>query len=181
MPQPTNFSSFDCPACGASGNFIYHSHYSKYYFHISILIHVLKCLSCNKHHSLLPSFSLPGTSLGTHEVEEYIISREKGATRREAGNELLSKGVSFKHLSYIEKVIKVCLLRFEALIPGHLNTKEFLMGFILAFNLLCLENRINAIFCNRVNILIFHKRKAGRIYSNDLGSSRPAPPILDSS
>jgi hypothetical protein len=100
---------------------------------------------------------------------------------KKAGMLLLYKGVSFKHLGYIEKLIKNTLLRFQAMVPQSVEVKLFHTGFILAANLLCLKNRVNAVFCNRVNILIFHKTKPGQIFSNDMGTPGPPPPHLDSS
>lgn len=163
------------------GNLKFHSRYTKYHYKDLIIIHVLKCRSCEKYHSLIPSFSLPGTSLGTKEVEQYTLNRNAGLCRREAGVTLLEKGISFKHLAYIEKLMKVCLLRLKALIPQGLHTNKLLPGFIFHFNHLCLQNRINAVFCNRVNILIFFKRKPGRICSNDMGTTGPPRSVLDSS
>lgn len=177
---PQDLSSFICPACRCR-YFKYHSKYTKYHYNETIVIYVLKCQGCKKHHALIPSFSLPGTSLGTKEVEQYIIDRNNGHSRREAGAALTENGVSFKHLSYIERLMRVCLLRFEVLLPQRVNTRYLLPGFIKYFNFLCLKNRINAVFCNRVNILRFWKRRPGRIYSNDMGSSGLPPDALDSS
>jgi hypothetical protein len=119
--------------------------------------------------------------LGTKEVEQYSLNRTTGLCRRKAGVTLLENGISFKHLAYIEKLMKVCLLRLKALFPQRFYTNKLFPGFILHFNLLCLLNRINAVFCNRVNILIFFKRKPGRICSNDMGTSGLPYSVLDSS
>lgn len=178
---PHKLSDFTCPACRTTGDLKYHSKYKKYHYEDILTIHILKCLLCKKYHAMIPSFSLPGTSLGTKEVEQYIISREKGHSRKKAGAVLLDKGVSFKHLGHIEKLIRNSHLRVEALVPQPPKTKSFSPGFILTANLLCLENKVNAVFCNRVNILIFHKTKPGQIFSNDIGTPGPATHRLDSS
>jgi len=52
---------------------------------------VVKCHNCGTHHAIIPSFSLPGTSLGTKEVEIFYEKRASGSTRNEAGEELLKK------------------------------------------------------------------------------------------
>jgi hypothetical protein len=52
---------------------------------------VIKCHNCGTHHAIIPSFSLPGTSLGAKEVEIFIEKRASGSTRNKAGEELLKK------------------------------------------------------------------------------------------
>jgi hypothetical protein len=42
-------------------------------------------------------------------------------------------------------------------------------GIIHKLNTFCLERSVNAVFCNRVNILLFQLNKPGTISSNDLG------------
>lgn len=79
---PQEFSCFICPACESVGDFKYHSKYKKYHYDDLIIIYVLKCCFCKKHHALIPSFSIPGTSLGTEEVEQYVINREEGYSRK---------------------------------------------------------------------------------------------------
>ena len=42
----------------------------------------------------MPSFSLPGTSIGTAEAERYLLEGEGGISRAKAGCELLERCVS---------------------------------------------------------------------------------------
>jgi len=63
----------------------------KYYYHVQIRILVVKCHNCGTHHAIIPSFSLPGTSLGTKEVEIFYEKCASGSSRNKAGEELLKK------------------------------------------------------------------------------------------
>lgn len=143
---------------------------------------------------MIPSFSLPGTSLGTAEVEDYIKKREDNKSRREAGKKLLEAGISFKHLKHIEKLFRRSVQHMKGLLPqsGH----EYLHGidwcnsllqqeepeyFIYKLNTFCLNHGVNAVFCNCVNILIFKKNKPGSIFSNNMGSSIKFEAEIDSS
>ena len=151
-------------------------------------------MNCNKYHAIIPSFSLAGTSLGTAEVEDYIKNRQKNKSRREAGKALLKAGVSFKHLKHIEKMFHRSIKRMKDLLPqigqNHLHgidwckyvlKPEDLKVFIYKLNAICLGNRINAVFCNRYNILQFRIIKPGHIFSNNMNSSIIPEAEIDSS
>ena len=80
-----------CPACRKMNFLKRFSNYMKYYYQVQIRILVVKCHNCGTHHAIIPSFSLPGTSLGTKEVEIFYEKRASGSSRNEAGEELLKK------------------------------------------------------------------------------------------
>ncbi len=83
------FSNTICPACRQAGSLKKHAKYKKYYY--SEHIHIFRCLCtyCRTTHAIIPSFSLPGTTVGTEEVEEYLESWEnRGFLRRWAGKQL---------------------------------------------------------------------------------------------
>jgi hypothetical protein len=82
------FSSVDeivCPVCQGAGHLVYHATYKKYYFEELIKIIRVLCTQCGITHALIPSFSLPGTSIGTEEAESYLKARAEGASRMKAG------------------------------------------------------------------------------------------------
>ncbi|MBA7699556.1 hypothetical protein ES703_108254 [subsurface metagenome] len=151
-------------------------------------------MNCNKYHSIIPSFSLPGTSLGTFEVEDFIKNREDGRSRVIAGKKLVDEGISIKHLKYIEKMIHRSRLRMNAFFPeakeafskNHdwyralLNTQN-ISNLFYQLNTFCLHRNTNAVFCNRFNILIFQKSKPGTIFSNNMGSITDSGIYIDSS
>ena len=161
----------------------------KYYYQVQIQILVVKCHNCGTHHAIIPSFSLPGTSLGTMEVEIFYEKRASGSSRNEAGEELLKKGVSQKHLKHIEKRITRGVRQMKALFPDRADkTMPFyawimrflsianLKNFIREMNRTCLSHGFNAVFCSRINIILFGKNKTEEGSSNDMDS--PARPTI---
>ena len=183
-----------CPACNKPGMFKKHSNYTKYHYSNELRILVVKCLECNTFHAVIPSFSLPGTTLGSKEVEDFLIKRKHKKSRREAGELLINAGVSFRHLKNIEKRFHGSLLNMKSLLPDstgdylngidyclHLLKKEQTDNFISRLNQFCLDRNINAVFCNRFNILHFRTIKAGTVDSINMGSTGPPSHMLDSS
>ena len=57
-----------CPACD-SERMGHHSSYQKYLYEQRITILRLRCRGCGRTHAVIPSWSLPDTSVGTAEVE----------------------------------------------------------------------------------------------------------------
>jgi hypothetical protein len=53
----------------------------------------VRCKHCRCTHAMIPSFSLPGSSVGTAEAEGYLMERERGVGRGRAGVELLCRGM----------------------------------------------------------------------------------------
>ncbi len=45
----------------------------------------VRCRRCGQTHAVMPSFSLPGTSVGTAEAEGYMLKRHRDASSNEAG------------------------------------------------------------------------------------------------
>ncbi|MFX0208903.1 MAG: DUF6431 domain-containing protein [Candidatus Hodarchaeota archaeon] len=95
-----------CPACNAGIEYLKrHATYQKYYFNIRIHILRIRCIRCGTTHAIIPSFSVPDRSVGTKEVEEYLLNREqKGRKKAWEGN--LKGKVSEKYLSFIDKAFK---------------------------------------------------------------------------
>ena len=61
-----------CPACG-SERMGHHSSYQKYLYEQPITILRLRCRGCGRTHAVIPSWSLPDTSVGSAEVERYLM------------------------------------------------------------------------------------------------------------
>jgi hypothetical protein len=74
-----------CPCCKDAGHLVYHATYEKYYYGVRIMIIRVLCTHCGITHAIIPSFSLPGTSIGTEEAENYLEDRAHGASRMKAG------------------------------------------------------------------------------------------------
>ena len=146
-------------------------------------------------HALIPSFSLPGTSVGTQETDQFLCDRAAGLSQAKAGKYFIDKGMSKKYPAFLEKKIKRDILRMKALLPGlgdptssgvdYLRSlikpvnKEKVYGVISPVNCICLANSVNAVFCNRISILIFAKRKPGIISSLNHGTKRDVSCKLD--
>jgi hypothetical protein len=83
-----SIAGIDCPGCSKSEHLVYHASYKKYYYDKLIVIVRLLCTCCGITHAIIPSFSLPGTSIGTAEAESYLHARSEGASRMSAGRYL---------------------------------------------------------------------------------------------
>ena len=80
-----------CPACGST-RLGQHSSYQKYLYEQLITILRLRCRGCGRTHAVIPSWSLPDTSVGSAEVERYLLARERGVSRAVALEELRARG-----------------------------------------------------------------------------------------
>lgn len=89
--------------------------YEKYLYSTHVSILRVRCRSCRGTHAVIPSFSLPGSSLGTVAVEEFIAKRYAGHSRRAAGRVLIERGVPEGYLRRIEKLIHTAIHRAKAL------------------------------------------------------------------
>jgi hypothetical protein len=128
------------------------------------------CKNCRTTHALIPSFSLPGTSIGTVEALDYLILREKGVTRKQAANIFTKHEMKDKYGLNFEKMFDRCVNNAKAIFHGfgyhNLNGLEWINSVIKDdrdlindFNKFCLEHNVNSILCNRANILLFKKNK----------------------
>ena len=181
-----------CPACGAKNKFRRHSRYTKYYYREELWILRLKCEACGTTHAVIPSFSLPGTSIGTKETEKYLIKRAKGVGRGTAGKILLQVGLSEKYQINIDKMFQTSVDQAKAHFPHEgnstLNGMEWVKLVVsdperplYSLNCFCLEHGVNAVCCTRSSIQTFRVRKAGIRFSHNFGTSQNEVAGIDSS
>jgi hypothetical protein len=91
-----------------------------------------------------------------------------------------------------EKMFERCSNNAKSIFPKHGN--HYLSGIawiisvinkdtdiINEFNRFCLENNVNAILCNRFNILIFRKNKSRKYFPLNNGSMKKQKPVINSS
>jgi hypothetical protein len=73
-----------CPESRTSNQWRYHGQYNKY--HRSEILTNLRvsCCCSKKTHAIMPSFSLPHSSLDVDDLDSYLLARAKEASRREA-------------------------------------------------------------------------------------------------
>ncbi len=180
-----------CPACQAVGEFRRHGKYEKYYYDERIRILRLRCLSCERTHALIPSFSLPQTSIGTREAEQYLIGRSVGLSRAQAAGPLSERGLGAGYPKQLERRFEVAIGRGKALFPraadDRLRGLEWARAVcgptdhpLLALNLFALARGVNALCFTRASILLFHRALGSRECSHSMGSAPPRTGWIDS-
>ena len=172
-----------CPACGTRDRFIRHARYTKYYYTEKLWILRLKCEDCGTTHAIIPSFSLPDTSIGTKEAEACLIKRAGGESRGTCGKILEPLGLSEKYALQLDKMFQRSIDRAKALFTlegdATLNGMQWLRSVgcdpqrpLYSLNCFCLERGVNAVCFSRISILIFPIRRAGRAFSHNTGLTR---------
>ena len=173
-----------CPACGNAG-LGHHSSYQKYLYEQPIVILRLRCRGCGRTHAVIPSWSLPNTSVGTAEVERYLTARERGDSRAVALAELRALGMHAGYGKQLERRLGVIVNRGKALWPQAGDLRLGGLAWVraacaprppgtplLSLNHFSLEHRVNAICCSRSTILLFGRRPRGAL-------KRPSAPDSD--
>ncbi len=126
----------------------------------------VRCGHCRRTHALIPSFSLPGLSIGSAEAERYLTAREAGASRGCAAGELLAYGMNESYPKRLERMLATTVTRGKALwsAPGG----ERLQGLawvrsvvgdiqhpLVELNRFGLAHGVNGICFCRASILLF--------------------------
>lgn len=139
----------------------------------------VKCNVCGTTHAIIPSFSLPGTSIGTEDAENYFLLRRNNISRQIAAKSIYSKGIrSFEHPKNLDKLLEKTINRAKAIfteVGDHclngLAWIESVVGKgqdpITSFNNYCLSQNVNCIFFIRYNAIIFKKNKSENAFSHD--------------
>jgi hypothetical protein len=165
-----------CPACAIKGQFGKHAIYQKYHFAEHIDIQRVRCHSCGTTHSLIPSFSVPDTSLGTKEAEGCLIARLNGASRAVAARPLIEQGMESRSGKRLEKMLGTAVARGKAIWPEAaeltLEPLAWIHGVcgrvdhpILDMNRWALDHGINAMCFCRSSILFFGPGSVARVAS----------------
>ncbi len=135
----------------------------------------------------MPSFSLPGTSIGTEEAEAYLIARAEGASRGKAAGILTAHGMSEGYPKWLERSFAAAVQIGKALLDGIGEVEQHGLAWVRSLigpgerplyeiNSFGLDQRINGLcFCRRW-LLKYHRFAVGGQLSHNLGStlSRPA-------
>ena len=151
----------------------------------------LRCRACRRTHALIPSFSLPGTSLGTVEAEGFIAGRGAGRSRRVAGSLLIERGVSEGYLRRLEKLIRIAIHRAKALFPdlapqvgeAYRWVKDATGGHnrpIIVLNARSIALGYGAVFCSLAVGAGRRMHSSGIRCSHDNASAAGDPPLLHS-
>jgi hypothetical protein len=181
-----------CACCATVGRFARHGDYHKYHYQEQIRILRVRCRRCAVTHAVLPSFSLPGTSIGIQEAEAYLAAREAGASRSRAGEELLRRGLSKNYPKALEKMLAVAISRGKALFSetdqvagGGLQWIESLCGPthrrpLFAINRYGIEHRANPLCFSRASILLCGRVRVAGSVSHNQDSAADEATLIDS-
>lgn len=165
-----------CPCCGGKGLTLF-ACYHKYYYSQQILIQRVRCTSCRKTHALIPEFSLPHTSIGTKEAEEYLKTTHPKMYR----SIFTEKGMSRRYTDSLAKTLSRGMSRAKAIFTHRGDhtialQKWFLSAFpvnspILDCNRKCPDRGCNPVFCSRITILFPGKKSgiASGLHKSDIG------------
>jgi hypothetical protein len=166
-----------------------HARYRKYYYRQRIGILRVRCHGCGVTHALIPSFSLPGTSIGTKEAEAYLEGRHRGQSRAKAGRLLAGRAMGERYLKQLERMLARALARAKAIFrqaaDERLEGRTWIDAVcgptdrpIFELNQYALAHGVNAIFCCRAPILLFGRAVRPGGTSHEPGSAPgPGPPV----
>jgi hypothetical protein len=168
-----------------------HAVYRKYYYDEQIEILRVRCRGCRVTHAIMPSFSLPNTSIGTDEAERYLKGRASGQSRARAGRCLLERGLSSDYPRRLEQMMEVAVARGKAVWPQagrqHLRGLEWVSSVcdahgrpLLAMNLFALQHGVNALCFCRSSILLFGRPGVRGRHSHDRGTAAAEGRTIDS-
>jgi hypothetical protein len=134
----------------------------------------------------MPTFSLPGTSIGTEEAEEYLLARTLGKGRRAASTSLRRFEVGDRYPKQLDGMFfravaqaKAIFAESACLQPDPMAWVQSLIGKetrpLWSLNRYCLARGYNCICFCRASIITFSSATAGGMRSHNRGSpARPA-------
>jgi len=179
------FSHFLCPICGSPLK--YHGSYEKKLYKQALDIHRGMCENpeCRRTHAIIPSFSVPGCSIGTKELNLFIRARDSGKTVEEAGQCFIDAGMSPDYPESIHKRLKRYRSRIETIFAPLVFLFASYSQLILyltdnnidpvyTLNHLCYERRFNPVLFSRINILALANNNS--MHSFSLNSTFKGPP-----
>jgi hypothetical protein len=149
----------------------------------------LRCKHCRRTHAIIPSFC---TSIGTKEAEHFIHKKECGSSSYTAKAEAFDRRIHESYAYKAQSIFTKYFCRAKALFPPYGNSDSNGLAWIqsvlhqdnellLTFNIFCLSHRVNAVFCNRVSILLFTARKKGKTFSHNTPALQTYKDRIDSS
>jgi len=160
-----------------------HAVYGKYHYEAQVQILRVRCGNCKVTHAILPSFSVPGTSVGTAEAQAYLKARASGMSRGRAAHYLIDRGLSLDYPRRLETRLEVAVNRGKALWPH--EGRDELRGLawmerlcagaterpLLATNLFALGRGVNALCFCRFSILLFGRTAVRGVRSQEKGTT----------
>lgn len=174
-------SECNCPCCG--GKLKYHGRYWKNYYAQKIQIIRGRCTSCLSTHALIPSFSVPGMSVGMAELNSFLLARYRGTNLSEAGQCFIDAGCGADYPEFIHRRMKLLTARLKVIFPNTLpsgicypNAFVQLAGEesetpVTDINAMCLLQGYNPVCFSRHNILTLREYKPPDDFSHDRPSA----------
>jgi len=174
-------SKVQCPACGAVQRFSRHGSYYKYHYSSRIRILRVRCRNCGTTHAVMPAFSLPGTSIGTEEAEEYLLARAGRIGRTKASLALDRFSLSDRYPKQLDRMFFKAVAQAKALFaesgdlqPEPMAWVQSLVGKetrpLWSLNRYCLAHGYNCICFCRASIIRFPSVTAATCASHNRGS-----------
>ena len=167
----SDFQSCCCPVCEAN-LFTYHCQYEKYHYNRRIRIIRIRCQGCGSTHALIPEFSLPGTSIGTQEADDYMKARARGVSQTKGAVIFTKCGLNQKYGISLEKRFSLAHQKSRALFPDtndpfHNPVDLFFLNrendenMVLSVNHRFSGRGFNPLYFSRSNILMVRENKLG--------------------
>lgn len=132
---------------------------------------------CRKTHAIIPSFSVPGCSIGSKELDSFIKARNEGKSVDQAGQCFIDAGMSPDYPESIHKRLKSYRNRIELVFqPTFTHRLDYSTLIIqlagkdepsVILDSMCAEWGFNPVLFSRINILIFPKMKEGTANSHN--------------
>jgi len=180
-----------CPQCGNYGSFSRHGVYKKYHYRRLVPILRIRCKRCGTTHAVIPSFSVPGTSLDLEDVETFIHHRRDGMSRRAAGEIFGTRGLGAEYVRSLERRLIRGIHQAKALFPElgdhRLHTWNWLLHAtdgsrhpVYRLNTLSIAAGRGAVFCALTPVTIYRNRKPGSGFSHEKASARLLAAPIDS-
>lgn len=125
-------------------------------------------------------------------MEQFLSKINQDMSVYQTGKEIFPDWQQTNYIYRVFKTLSDYILKAKAIFPsaGDHNLRGFpwivsVIGrqerIIYHFNLYCLENRVNCLFCTHTRFLWLENRKTGAGFSHRIETNNPIPPVLNSS
>lgn len=150
----------------------------------------VRCTSCRTIHAILPSFSLPHSSLDVTEVDSYLASRSAGNSRREASFGLGLSAFSYQTWKRLDRRIHERFHQMRTItqspIPSHLDSYTWFQSTcattkpVSALNRSFISQYGRGWFCGNLSFLGY-RSTTGISISHNMATTRIKVAPIDSS
>lgn len=139
-------------------------------------------MKCSSTHALIPEFSIPNTSLGSYEAEEYRKLRSNNTSQTKAATIFIELGFGSKYGISLERRFKIANLKSKAIFTNPedpLNSPKDLP--ITTVNRSYLKRGYNPLYFSRNNILRIREIKQGSLLPLNKQATEVTVTVLNSS